>query len=191
MSEKEYAWVMLKEYDPKKGNVRERYRMPEHSGWKGRLFEPEKVHMLDLVAGQWLYDNVRQLSGVGSEKSPRAFHIWYSAKEAKIGRHELKLAKLGRVHKRGEGPSDAPPVLDEATLTSIGEFDPDHELDLPAEIHEEPKEMPVNLSEVDVETGYDDLDPGDPAPVESEKPKKTRKKPGPKLGSKRKPRVKK
>jgi hypothetical protein len=185
--QREYAWVMLKKYDPRKGNVRQRYRMPEKGGWDGLLFTPEVVFKLDRAAGQWLHDNVRQLDGEGADKSPKAFHIWYSYSESKLGFHRLRMEELGRVVQRGKGPSSAPPDLTEATMTSIGDPEPTHELEMdPPVLDDEP--MPVDLGSVDVEDGYGDLDPG--TPDEQEKPKKTRKKPGPKPGSKRKPRKK-
>ena len=198
MAEKQYAWVMLKKYDPRKGNVRQRYRMPEHGGWNGLTFTPEVVHRVDLEAGQWLHDNIKQRDGVGAESSPRAFHIWYSENEARKGFHRLRMEELGRVVRREKGPSSAPPDLTAAVMTSIGDPEPVHELELdPPVLDDEPEH--VDLGTVDVEDGYDDLDPGSPTepselsewtePTKST-PKKTRKKPGPKPGSRRKPRAK-
>jgi hypothetical protein len=164
----EYAWVMLKKYDPSVGNVRERFKMPA-KGWDGLLFIPEEVHLIGLEQGEWLYNNIRQLDGVGAEKSPRAFHIWYSAAEAKRAVRDLKLQRMRRV-RRTDGPevTNAPPPLhEEPVLTNIGDPEPDHELELEPEIPEES----VDLGTLDAEDDFSDLVPDIPTAKPKAKPK--------------------
>lgn len=199
MSEQKYGWVMLKKYDPQKGNVRQRVRMPEED-WGGLVFEPEVVHRLPWVNAKWLHENVHQRDGVGSERTPLAFHLWTSYEAAKRGWRDLKMAEMGRVQgRRGAVAVNKPPPLvdDGHTITTIGDPEPVHELEMdPPEFPDEVVDsVPLSLGDVDVAQGYDSVaPPTEPASMsewtESEKPKKTRKKPGPKPGSKRKPRAK-
>ncbi len=106
------------------------------------------------------------------------------------------MAERGRVHQRRSAVASGPPPLQETgpTLTTVGDPEPMHELEVdPPEFPDEVVDsVPVSLGDLDVGEGYASVaPPADPGPsAEPEKPKKTRKKPGPKPGSKRKPRKK-
>jgi hypothetical protein len=87
------AYVRLKPYDPKIGNVRESFRMGAACGWGDLEFREGQVMELDAAAAQWLADNIYMVDY--NPGTPKAFDIWHSKEElAKTLRAE-RMQKLG------------------------------------------------------------------------------------------------
>jgi len=128
------CYVRLKPYDPKKGNVRERYRMGAACGWGDLMFIAGELHELDARAGQWLKDNVLQQEH--DPGSPKAFDVWFSREECAHALRQEKLAKLGRARKPFVDPNAGkPPKLEAARRSDLDE--PAGATDLEAELAEQ------------------------------------------------------
>lgn len=147
----ETAYVRLKPYDPKIGNVRQRFRMGAAAGWGDLEFVEGQVMELDRTSAQWLYDNVLQVDY--NPGTPKAFDIWYSKEElAKTLRAE-RLKRMGHpATVRRSLKVDRPPKLQHAEISHA---------DTPAEVSAYEAEL---AAEEQAESATGDLGPGDATP---------------------------
>lgn len=119
------VFVRLKPYDPKRGNLKETFRVGAAAGWNDFVFEAGRVVEINRSAAEWLR-TVRQRDY--DESSAAAFEIWETEAELVAALRAERIAALQRMqNSRPTVEEVQPPKLEVARYS---------QLDAPPSVHE-------------------------------------------------------